>query len=186
MLLDNKCAILEAILFKSPKGADKKELKEFFNTDNKELNKWIKNLQETYNKDNHGIMIRESKDKIEMVTKQEYSSEIKEFFNIKQQSKLSLASIETLSIIAYNEKVTIAEISAIRGVNSTGPVKNLLGKKLIISKGRKEVPGRPIEYGVSKEFFRFLGIKSKQDLPTIEELMELYGDDKEFNIIDNL
>jgi segregation and condensation protein B len=99
---------------------------------------------------------------------------LKDFFTIKQATKLTLASLETLSIVAYRQPTTLAEISDMRGVNSTGPVKNLLQKKLIRITGRKKVPGLPALYATTQEFLIYFGLNDMSELPSLEELTELF------------
>jgi len=89
-------------------------------------------------------------------------------------SRLTIASLETLSIVAYRQPVTIAEISEMRGVNSVGPVKNLLQKKLIRITGRKKVPGRPLLYASTREFLLYFGLNDLSELPSLEELTEMF------------
>jgi segregation and condensation protein B len=84
---------------------------------------------------------------------------------IKPSAKLSLASLETLAVIAYRQPVTVPEILEIRGVQSPSAIKTLLDKRLIIAKGRKETVGRPMMYGTSKEFLIQFGLKDLSELP---------------------
>jgi segregation and condensation protein B len=83
-------------------------------------------------------------------------------------------SLETLAIIAYRQPVTLAEISDLRGVNSIGPVKNLLQKKMIKITGRKKVPGLPALYSTTKEFLLYFGLDDLSQLPSLEELTEMF------------
>ncbi len=99
-----------------------------------------------------------------------------DFFTIRRSSKLTIPSLETLSIVAYREPVTLAEISDLRNVNSTGPVKSLLQKKLIKISGRKKVPGLPALYSTTKEFLLYFGLNDLSELPSLEELTELFED----------
>lgn len=111
-----------------------------------------------------------------MVTKSEFHELLKDFFTIKTSSRLSLASLETLSIVAYRQPVTLADISDMRKVNSVGPLKNLLQKKLIKNSGRKKVPGNPMLYSTTKEFLLYFGLNDISELPSLEELTELFED----------
>ena len=88
-------------------------------------------------------------------------------------AKLSLASLETLAVIAYKQPVTVPEILEIRGVQSASAIKTLLDKKLIVAKGRKEAVGRPMLYGTSKDFLIQFGLKDLSELPSIEDFEDL-------------
>jgi segregation and condensation protein B len=88
-------------------------------------------------------------------------------------TRLTHQSLETLSIIAYKQPITKAEIEAIRGVNSDGVVKTLLERRLVKIIGRKEVPGRPLMYGTTKEFLQGFGLKDLAELPTLKEFREV-------------
>src|SRR6266568_4639397 len=99
---------------------------------------------------------------------------LKEF--IKTQippTRLSLAALETLAVIAYKQPVTVPEIQDIRGVHASSVIKTLLDKKLITTAGRKEVLGRPILYKTTKEFLIHFGLKDLAELPSMEEFEEL-------------
>ena len=88
-------------------------------------------------------------------------------------TRLSLAALETLAVIAYKQPVTVPEIQEIRGVQASGVIKTLLDKKLVATAGRKEVLGRPILYKTTKEFLIHFGLKDLSDLPSMEEFEEL-------------
>jgi segregation and condensation protein B len=88
-------------------------------------------------------------------------------------AKLSLASLETLAVIAYKQPVTVPEILEIRGVQSASAIKTLLDKRLITAKGRKETVGKPMLYGTSKEFLIQFGLKDLSELPNIEDFEEM-------------
>jgi segregation and condensation protein B len=94
------------------------------------------------------------------------------FLQAKDKKKLSQASLETLSIIAYKQPLTRAEIEFIRGVNVDGAIKTLLEKGLVRISGRKEVPGRPILYSTTKDFLDHFGLGSLKDLPKLAEFSE--------------
>jgi segregation and condensation protein B len=90
-------------------------------------------------------------------------------------ARLGRSSLETLSIIAYKQPVTRAEIDHIRGVDSSGPVRLLLDKRLIKTSGRKDVPGRPLIYGTTRRFLEVFELKGLSDLPSLAELSDMEG-----------
>ena len=95
------------------------------------------------------------------------------FLKTRPSAKLSLASLETLSVIAYKQPVTVPEILEIRGVQSASAIKTLLDKRLIVARGRKEAVGRPMQYGTSKDFLIQFGLKDLSELPSIEDFEDL-------------
>jgi segregation and condensation protein B len=94
-------------------------------------------------------------------------------------ARFSPSSMETLAIIAYRQPVTRAEIEYLRGVDSGGVLKSLLDKKLIRIIGKKDIPGKPLIYGTTKEFMETFSLKDLASLPTLREIEELAesGDD---------
>ncbi len=87
--------------------------------------------------------------------------------------KFSQSALETLSIVAYRQPVTRAEVEYLRGVDSGGVLKSLLEKKLLRILGKKDVPGKPLIYGTSREFLELFGLKDLASLPTLKEIQEL-------------
>jgi segregation and condensation protein B len=100
---------------------------------------------------------------------------VRAFLKSRPSAKLSLASLETLAVIAYKQPITVPEILEIRGVQSPSAIKTLLDKRLIKACGRKETIGRPMLYGTSKEFLLQFGLKDLSELPSIEDFEDLAG-----------
>ena len=139
-----------------------------------EIDDCIASLIEKYRQENHGIEIREIAGGLRFSTKPEHHETLKVFLQAQTPpTRLSLAALETLAVIAYKQPVTVPEIQEIRGVQATGVIKTLLDKKLIASGGRKEVLGRPILYKTTKEFLIHFGLKDLSELPSMEEFEEL-------------
>jgi segregation and condensation protein B len=91
--------------------------------------------------------------------------------------RFSQSSMETLSIIAYRQPITRAEVEYLRGVDSGGVLKTLLEKKLVRILGKKDIPGRPLIYGTTREFLEAFNLKDLASLPTLKELQELTASD---------
>jgi segregation and condensation protein B len=104
-----------------------------------------------------------------LVPKTVYWEQLKERYGEKNSGKLSKSAIETLSIIAYSQPVTRGEIESIRGVSADNMIRLLLDRNLIKEVGRKDVPGRPIQFGTTKEFLKFFHLNSIADLPKLDE-----------------
>ena len=111
----------------------------------------------------------------QIATRPEHHEQIRAYLKSRPSAKLSLASLETLAVIAYKQPVTVPEILEIRGVQSPSAIKTLLDKRLIVAKGRKETVGRPMMYGTSKEFLIQFGLKDLSELPSIEDFQDLAG-----------
>lgn len=103
-------------------------------------------------------------------TKVDLGDWVKKFHKLRRSTRLSQASLETLSIVAYRQPITRQEIEDIRGVDSSGPVKTLLDKNLIKAMGRKKVPGKPMIFGTSGKFLEYFGLIKLSDLPALKDL----------------
>ncbi|MEO6134087.1 MAG: SMC-Scp complex subunit ScpB [Ginsengibacter sp.] len=129
-------------------------------------------ISEKYNSEFYSFELVESGGGWQFLTKKEFHKTIAQLNGDKFLKKLSVASIETLSIIAYKQPVTKSEIEMIRGVNCDYAVQKLLEKELVVISGRKEeAVGKPLIYTTSKSFMDYFGINSPEDLPKIRELL---------------
>ena len=175
MSYPNLSALLEAIVYlaKEPAGLDAIHAA-LPDVDAIEIRRTLDELMERYRTEGHGIEIREVAGGYRFSTKPEHHEVLKQF--IKTQippTRLSLAALETLAVIAYRQPVTVPEIQDIRGVHASSVIKTLLDKKLITTAGRREVLGRPILYKTTKEFLVHFGLKDLAELPSMEEFEEL-------------
>ncbi len=174
---EKRIAFIEAALFVSKDPIIPERFMDIFGFKKiDEFKKLIKLIEKKYNNDIHGISLKISGGGVSLVTKAELHDSLKDFFTLKTSSRLSLASLETLSIIAYRQPVTLADISDMRKVNSVGPLKNLITKRLIKNSGRKKVPGNPMLYSTTKDFLLYFGLNEISELPSLEELTELFED----------
>ncbi len=105
-----------------------------------------------------------------LAPKAELWENLKDRYGKKADSRLSRAALETLSIIAYSQPITRAEVEAIRGVSADGMVRFLMEKDFIKEVGKKDVPGKPIQYGTTKEFLKYFRLGSIADLPHLDDL----------------
>ena len=175
MSYHNLSALLEAIIYlaKDPVtvSAIRKALPD---VDRQEIDECIAALIEKYREPQHGIEIREVADGFRFSTKPEHHDVLKIFLQAQAPpTRLSLAALETLAVIAYKQPVTVPEIQEIRGVQASGVIKTLLDKKLVATAGRKEVLGKPILYKTTKDFLIHFGLKDLAELPSMEEFEEL-------------
>jgi segregation and condensation protein B len=114
--------------------------------------------------------------------KRAYWDNLKDRYGKKNEGKISRAAMETLAIIAYSQPITRAEVEAIRGVQADNMIRLLLEKELIREAGKKDVPGKPAQYGTTKEFLKLFRLNSIADLPKLSEedldRFELEGEQK--------
>ena len=129
--------------------------------------------------DGRGLEAVEIAGGYQLRTRPEFGEWVKKFHKQRRSTRLSQASLETLSIIAYRQPITRQEIEDIRGVDSTGPVKTLLDKSLIKSMGRKKVPGKPMTFGTSGKFLEYFGLIKLSDLPTLKDFPGGEGEQQE-------
>ena len=157
---------VEAILFSADEPLDLETIKSRMKTKANIL-KILESLVEQYK--NRGINLICIKEKWSFRT----ASNLSKLMNLQipSQKKLSKAAIETLSIIVYHQPVTRSEIEAIRGVSfATGTLEILLELDWVRPSGRKNVPGKPIQYVTTDEFLSHFNIQKLSDLPNVEEL----------------
>ncbi len=172
--LQEKMAFIESILFVSKDPVEPEKIMNYLNIfDISEFEQIISEMDTQYKADTRGIFLKRSGGGLQLATKPGLHFSLKDFFSIRTSSRLTVPSLETLAIIAYRQPVTLAEISDLRGVNSTGPIRNLLQKKLIKISGRKKVPGLPALYSTTKEFLLYFGLNDLSQLPSLEELTEM-------------
>jgi segregation and condensation protein B len=134
----------------------------------------IDTLTADYAASDRGMEIRQIAGGYRMTTKPEHHDVVVNFAkSLKPPVRLSLKALETLSVIAYKQPVTVPEISEIRGVDSSGVIATLLDRKLITTAGRKQVIGRPILYRTTKEFLLRFGLNDVSELPSVEEFEKL-------------
>lgn len=176
---DTLKAIIEAILFVSGKPVNLDRLKDVIGEDKESIKSALQQMIDEYRKDTRGIEIVEVAGGYQMRTKTNLSEYVKNYLQVKP-SKLSRPAMETLAIIAYKQPITKSEIEYIRGVDSSGILRALLERKLIRIVGKKDVPGRPLLYGTTKEFLELFGLSDIRDLPTLKDLNEISGGQENF------
>ena len=168
-------SIAEALIFVAEEPISAKFIADVVDVDREAVDKAIADLVQDYESRNGGLQLREIAAGWQIATRPEHHEHIRAYLKSKPSAKLSLASLETLAVIAYKQPVTVPEILEIRGVQSPSAIKTLLDKRLIVAKGRKETVGRPMMYGTSKEFLIQFGLKDLSDLPSIEDFQDLAG-----------
>ena len=169
------CSITEALIFVADEPISAKMIADVIKVDRDLVETAISALVTKYDEGNGGLQLREIAGGWQIATRAEFHEQVRAYLKSKPSAKLSLASLETLAVIAYKQPVTVPEILEIRGVQSPSAIKTLLDKRLIVAKGRKETVGRPMMYGTSKEFLIQFGLKDLSELPSIEDFQDLAG-----------
>jgi segregation and condensation protein B len=168
-------AAVEALIYVSDEPLTARLLADVLDENKESIEAAIETLKQEYEARESGLQIREIAGGWQIATRTELHEDVRKFLKTRPSAKLSLASLETLAVIAYKQPVTVPEILEIRGVQSASAIKTLLDKRLIVAKGRKETVGRPMQYGTSKEFLIQFGLKDLSELPSIEDFEDLAG-----------
>jgi segregation and condensation protein B len=164
-------AIIEALLFVSEKPVLIEQIRRVLDdTDSTAIRSLLEELKTEYLNSNGGIHIIEVAGGFQMVTAPGLSSFLKKFYQ-RAPERLSRSTLETLSIVAYKQPITRIEIESIRGVDTSGIVKNLINKGLVRTAGRRKAPGRPFIYVTTRQFLEYFGLKSLEELPKTEEFV---------------
>ena len=175
MDLSQLMAIVEALVFASPEPLTPKMLLKLLNDEPKEdVLAAVEAVKQGY-EGRPGLHLAEVAGGYQITTRPELHDWVRRLFHERTTQKLSVASLETLSVIAYKQPITQAEIGEIRGVNTSGVLSTLLERHLIKIVGRKNVIGRPFLYGTTREFLIRFGLKDVNDLPRIEDMAQQLG-----------
>ena len=183
MQINQEKAIIEAILFAAGRPVTKNEIMLALEISEDEIEKIIANMQEEYNQENRGIELIKINNSYQLCTKKELYEYVYPILDKRTKPNLSTASLETLAIIAYNPKITRAEIENIRGVSADACVYKLLEYGLIEEAGKLDLPGKPMSYQTTDEFLRMFGFSSLEELP---ELPRYKLDENKQIVIDEL
>jgi segregation and condensation protein B len=171
-------AALEALVFASPQPITPREISRVLQgVPREDWEREMEALRADYARDDRGLQVIEVAGGYQITTRPEYNDWVRELLDPRTPTRLSIQALETLAVIAYKQPVTLPEIIDLRGVKSGGVVKTLLEKRLIRITGRKEVVGRPMLYGTTKQFLLHFGLKSLDELPKIEEFAEVLGEE---------
>lgn len=174
MTINELKRVIEAIVFVSEEPIGVKQLASLLEGENeKEIEAACSELMEEFNGRDGGIELRRIAAGYRLSTRPDLSEYVRRYLKSQPSARLSLAALETLAVIAYRQPITIPEILEIRGVTSTSAIKTLLDRRLIVAKGHKEVIGRPMLYGTSKEFLLQFGLNDLTELPNLEDFEDL-------------
>lgn len=171
--------IIESLIFISLEPLSLEKLKSVL-TDyrGEEIDEAVNELLETYSSNERGIQIIPSAGGFLFTTKPEHDLWIRKLLRNERRNRLSPAALETLSVIAYHQPITLAEVSAIRGVDASHSLKTLLIKRLIKITGRKKAPGKPLIYRTSDKFLTYFGLNDLKELPSQEEIARILDEEE--------
>jgi segregation and condensation protein B len=168
-------AILEALIFASPEPLTPKAIFKLLATEPKEdIQAALALLKQEYERPG-GLQLVEVAGGYQIVTRPDLHDWVRRLFNERTTQKLTVQALETLAVIAYRQPITAAEITEVRGVNTSGVLNTLLERHLIKIVGRKQVVGRPFLYATTKEFLIRFGLNDLADLPKVEDMAEALG-----------
>ena len=183
MEINQKKSIIEAILFAAGRPVNKNEIILALEISAEDVENIVKSMQEEYKSENRGIELIKIDDAYQLCTKKELYEYIYPVLDKRNKPNLSNAALETLAIVAYNPKITRAEMEAIRGVSADACVYKLLEYGLIEEAGKIDLPGKPMSYKTTNEFLRMFGYTSLEELP---ELPRYKLDENKQIVIDDL
>jgi len=162
-----KKAVLEAILFTMGEAVEVERLAQVIEATTEDTKKLLLSIQKEYNDNKRGITLIELENSFQMCTKPEMYEYLIKIAKTPRKYNITDSMLETLSIIAYKQPITRAEIEKVRGVSCDHAVNRLLEFGLIAELGRKDAPGRPILFGTTEEFLRSFGVSSLEELPEL-------------------
>jgi segregation and condensation protein B len=171
---NNLKSIVEALIFISVEPLTAAKIKEVLtDVSEEDIAEAVRDLTARYDSGEGAIRIVQTAGGYVFSTKPDYDPYIRRLLQIDRKKRLSAPSLEVLSAVAYHQPITLSEVSAIRGVDSTSAIHTLLESKLIKIVGRKDAPGRPLVYRTTEKFLAYFGLNSLEDLPSQEELRKL-------------
>ncbi len=173
---------MEAILLASAEPVSPLELSTSLEIPQAEVDEHLELIEKSLDQSVGGFMLERVAGGVRLATRPEFDEQLRRFFSRKRESRMSMASLETLAIVAYRQPITGPEVSELRGVNSSGVLRTLLERRMVRIAGRKNVVGSPFLYRTTKEFLLHFGLERVQDLPKLEEFGEILGE----NVTDDL
>lgn len=169
MKLDTEVALVEAILFLEAEPVDLRSLERITRLSREVVLDALTQLREMLSAPEHGLELTEIADGYALAPKSDLAPALRERYGRKNDAKLSRAAMETLSIIAYSQPITRTEVENLRGVNADGMMRLLLSRSLIKEVGRKDAPGKPVQYGTTREFLKLFRLSTIAELPRLDE-----------------
>ena len=167
--MEKETALIESIFYLETEPLDENALVKISGLSTDVVEKVLEILKDRYADESHGIELLRISGGWIISPKKEFWETLKARYGKKGDSKLSRAAMETLSIIAYSQPITRTEIEAIRGVSADNMIRILQERNLIKEVGRKDVPGKPVQFGTTRDFLKLFRLDSIADLPKLDE-----------------
>ena len=161
-------AAIESLLFVSGRPLERAELRKLLNTDDSSLTNGLQMLAESLESQGRGIRLQVLGEQVQLVTAPENARYVAALLGLPMTARLTTAAMETLSVIAYRQPVTRAQIEAIRGVNSDRALASLIHHGLVAEVGRAQTVGRPALFATTPDFLQQFGLTSLDQLPRVE------------------
>lgn len=174
--LERSKRVIEAILFAAGKPLRARQIADAVESvDARVVRRLLKQLAFEYDEAERGFQIIEVQKGFQLIAREAYAPWVRRLFTKEVSAKLTPAALEALAIVAYQQPVTRADVDEIRGVNSGSVMSSLIERNLINITGRKDSPGRPFLHGTTDRFLEHFGLKNINDLPTLEEIGEMFN-----------
>jgi len=167
--MEKETALIESILYLETEPLDEVSLARISGLTKEIVEQVLEILKERYSDEAHGIELIQISGGWAISPKKELWETLKDKYGKKNDNRLSRAAMETLSIIAYSQPITRGEIEAIRGVSADNMIRLLADRNLIKEVGKKDIPGKPVQFGTTREFLKFFRLNSISDLPKLDE-----------------
>jgi segregation and condensation protein B len=169
MNLEKETALIEAILFLEAEPVEEKNLVRISGLSPEAVRSALEHLRESYASEGHGMDLCEIGGGFMFSPKRWLWETLRDHYGRKSDSRLSRAALETLSIVAYSQPITRTEIENIRGVSADGMIRLHFARNFIKEVGKKDAPGKPVQYGTTREFLKIFRLSSIADLPRLDE-----------------
>jgi len=167
--MEKETALIEAILYLETEPIDEASLIRISGFSKEVVDQVLEMLADRYSREDHGVELVQISGGWTLSPKKDLWESLKDRYGKRNDQRLSRAAMETLSIIAYSQPITRPEIEAIRGVSADNMIRLLVERNLIKEVGKKDIPGKPIQFGTTKDFLKLFRLNSIADLPKLDE-----------------
>lgn len=168
--MEHEKALIEAILLLEVEPIEIRSIARIAGIAPEQVEELLSLLRRDYADESRGIELVTIGNAVQLAPKRELWPRLRDRYGRKKDARLSRAALETLSIIAYSQPITRSEIENLRGVSADGMIRQLLEREMIKEVGKKDAPGRPVQYGTTREFLKQFGLASIADLPKLDEV----------------
>jgi segregation and condensation protein B len=170
MELSKDAALIEAVLLLESDPVELRKIATITGLSQEAAEEAINQLRSALESDGHGLEIVEIGGGFSFAPRKDLWEHLRERYGKSAENRLSKAALETLAIVAYSQPITRAEVESIRGVSADGMMKLLLSRNFIREVGKKDVPGKPVQYGTTREFLKAFRLATISDLPKLDGL----------------